>query len=427
MVLHVNDNRFMSDDEQSVCLRGIGLGCHLNLEHFMLGIPGTNTEIRSALANVYGNEKAKCFFDTYYRNYVADADLSFLKSLGINCIRIPINAHGFSVDDAFEASAALAELDRVIALCRSHQMYAVLDMHAAYAPQNPDWHSDNNTGDYGFFKNPEARAETAALWGLLASRYKSEKWVGGYDLLNEPCYFEPSLDAVLLEFYDACIGSIRREDTAHLLFLEGNTYARDFTMFSHNLDDNSAYTFHYYPFLQLPDSLNAPDLRALLETSLHRDVTLTHLTETLRRPLWCGETGHPLHLPDTAGVTAVFLELLESMQISWALWPIKDARAMGLLYPKEHATFLALVRKVTSGWRFFDSFNEDSILAAEGAADRHAFYRALAQNSTSALHRFEEALRHIPFDTFLASLDDFRFEHCAQNAPLAKGIERDEP
>ena len=423
MFLGIDGNRFIANGSP-VLLRGFGLGCHLNLEHFMLGIPGTNTEIRDAFDRIYGADAARRFWETYYRCYVDDADLRFLKSLGINCLRIPINAREFADGDAFESTAAARELDRVVGLCRSRELYAIIDMHAASAPQNPDWHSDNSTGDCGFFRDPIARSRTAALWKRVAFRYKDEPWVGGYDLLNEPCYFDPSLDETLVDFYADSIEGIRSVDDRHLVFVEGNTYARDFTMFDRNLDDRLAYAFHYYPFLQLPGRLQAPGLRDRLGASLHQDVTLDHLQEKLGRPIWCGETGHPLHGESSIGALDLFLEILEEMQISWSLWPHKDARAMGLCYPAQNGSYLPLVTAASSSWCFWDVFNQDSILASQSADDRYALYRALAKNSTEAHRRFEASLQRISLETILDALNDFRLDRCELNEPLVGCLKR---
>lgn len=390
----------------------------------MLGIPGTDSEIRAAVLTAFGEENASRFWQTYYQNYVDESDILFLKSMGFNCLRLPVNACAFFDSDSFETSTAVKELDRVISLCASQQIYAVIDLHAALLGQNPDWHSDNATGDYGFFKDPACRTQTALLWKRIARHYKDNPWVAGYDLLNEPCYFERFLDDVLLRFYADCIAQIRAVDDRHIIFLEGNTYARDFTMFNHNLDDRVAYTFHYYPFLQLPKQLHPPNLREKIKTSLHQDVTLSHLQEKLCRPIWCGETGHPLHALDTVDALQVFLELLEELNISWSLWPHKDARAMGLCYPTETSAYATLVRQATRNWNFWDIFNQDSILSVQNEADKHVFYRTLAKAGSDANRKFGQALRQIPFEKFHASLSDFRFENCEKNDPLMLFLQR---
>ena len=416
MFLHTKSDQFF-DETGPVLLRGAGLGNWLNLEHFLLGIPGTQTEIRRAIESAYGAERAREFWQAYYHRYVADADMSFMKSLGFNHVRLPFNARAFLDHENFELTTGVRELDRVLALCAEHRLYGILDLHAASAGQNPDWHSDNTDGDALFFKNAEARAQAATLWGKLAVRYANHPWVGGYDLINEPCYFNPATNEILVRYFADCIEQIRKSDTRHTVILEGNTYARDFSMFTSNLDDNLAYTFHYYPFLQLPGQLQPEGLKERIRDSLYRDVTLERLHK-LGKPIWCGETGHPLHQEESIAALGVYLELLEEIEISWALWPQKDARAMALCFPPKNAAYLSLVREASNNWSFWDIFTQDSILSVEGSSDKSVFYRALAKSSSDANSQFQSALSKIPFDTFLSSIEDFSISRCEHNKPL---------
>jgi len=91
------DRDFYRDDEK-IILRGYGIGSWLNLEHFMLGIPGTDSQMRAAIANAYGEDKARQFWHKFYKSMVDKSDFEFLKSLGINAIRIPFNYRLFEND-----------------------------------------------------------------------------------------------------------------------------------------------------------------------------------------------------------------------------------------------------------------------------------------------------------------------------------------
>ncbi len=425
MFLSIKGNSFSVGD-RIVFLKGVGLGGWLNLEHFLLGIPGTETEIKTAFKDVWGAEKAALFWKTYREIFIGTKDIQLMSKLGFNCLRLPVNARLFTENDvsestSFENSVAICELDRIISLCESVGIYCVIDLHSVWGGQNPDWHCDNNIGEPLFFNNEEFRAKTVLLWEKIAFHYKDNPWVGGYDLVNEPCYFDKSLDTVLLSFYESCIQSIRKVDTNHLIFLEGNTYARDFSMFSDNPDDKVAYSFHYYPFLQLEKKPQTGDLKELLKQSLYKDVTLTHL-QNLGRPIWCGETGHPMHKIDHIKFLSVFIELLEEMNISWSLWPHKDARAMALWYLQKDSDYLQITKQASRNWNFWDFFTQDSILSVKDSPDKFAFYKQLAKQSTVASALFKEGLKSISFDSLIHSLDDFSIERCERNEQLLKVI-----
>jgi hypothetical protein len=63
----------------------------------------------------------------------------------------------------------------------------------------------------------------------LASRYRDEPAVGGYNLLNEPG--DPTGKTVK-SFYDRTVAAIREVDSRHIILLDGNRYATDFSAFS---------------------------------------------------------------------------------------------------------------------------------------------------------------------------------------------------
>jgi endoglucanase len=424
MYLQVQGSEF-SFKGKPISLRGVGLGGWLNLEHFMIGIPGTETEIRSAIEQVYGSAAATQFWDVFFETYTAEADLRFVRELGLNSLRIPINFRRFATASGdFASSIAVRELDRVVAIAERLGLLVIFDLHSAPGGQNPDWHCDNATGKSEFWTNPDHRQKVTECWEQLATRYRDNTTVAGYDLINEPCYFDDALNAVLVDFYATCIVAIRRIDPHHVIFVEGNTYGRDFSMFERNLDDQVAYSFHYYPFLQIPNDLGSSNLPTRLQASLFGDVSLDHLRRTLKRPIWCGETGHPQHLLGSAPALETFLRLLEDLCIGWATWPLKDARAMGLLSPREQSPWMQFVRRTTVNWNFWDSLTEDSVAAANKESRRELFYERLAGATSEANARFKEQLRSIPFDVPCSALRSFAFDECEQQPELTAILRR---
>lgn len=422
--LQVRDREFLFED-RPLRLRGVGLGNWLNLEHFMLGIPGTESEIRTSFEMAYGRDAAERFWDRYYHVYTAESDLRFLTELGLNSVRVPVNFKLLEAADGELASArGVRELDRVVARAERLGLFVVIDLHSVPGGQNPDWHCDNASGTAGFWVDQRSQTRVVELWKKLARHFRDCTAVAGYDLINEPCYFDEALNSTMVDFYSACIAGIRSVDPCHVIFIEGNTYARDFSMFERNLDDQIAYSFHYYPFLQLARDLEQPEAASKLRERLFSETSLTHLLEDLNRPVWCGETGHPWHLPGSAPLLIAFLELLEGLGVSWAVWPLKDARAMGLLAPDEHGPWMRLVREATDSWRFWDLFSEDSVACAEAGGDRHGFYRHLAELTSAANARFGERLPAIPFDAIHSALDSFAFEACETQNSVVEPIRR---
>ncbi len=76
---------------EPILFSGLGVGSWLNMEHFMVGMPGTDKQIRDTFAQVLGEEDAAAFFESFVMNFMTDADFVFLKEAGVNLIRVPFN------------------------------------------------------------------------------------------------------------------------------------------------------------------------------------------------------------------------------------------------------------------------------------------------------------------------------------------------
>jgi len=395
--------------ENKIVLKGVGIGNWLNLEHFMMGIPGTEKEIRETLLLKFGAKNATLFWDAYFRNFFNEQDIVFIKNNGFNSIRIAINHHHFNSPGSFEQSLAVKEINRIIPYSRENNILIILDMHTSPGGQNPDWHSDNNTGKDNFWQDPSAQSEIVSLWGKIADYYKNEPVIAAYDLLNEPCYFNPENNEIMIKFYEHCTREIRRYDTRHILIYEGNEYARDFSMFTENLDDNSAYSFHYYPFLQLPAEKSNGNLKDILDKKFREDISLEHL-KSFNKPIWCGETGHLANHPVPQQALIDFLQLLDSYNISWALWPYKDIGDMGLVGLTGNNNWLKNTRTLTGNWNFWKIFTQDSLVSAQKNKDKYAYYQQLARETTMAHKIFALNVNASFSQLFIDATEEFSFD-----------------
>jgi endoglucanase len=155
---------------EPIILRGWALGSWMNFEHFMMGLPGTNSMIQEAFVEVYGDENAAELFDVLYSKFVREEDIDFLKSIGINSIRIPF-AYRHFIDDANPydfLEKGFQTLDRVVKLCGKKGLHVILDLHSTPGSQNTDWHSDNITGQALFWKYRCFQDQIVKLWRELA-------------------------------------------------------------------------------------------------------------------------------------------------------------------------------------------------------------------------------------------------------------------
>ncbi len=245
-VLSVRGDKIVDGSGQPVILRGYNIGGWMNMENFLTGYPGTESQHRRVLCRVLGPELYDAFFDQFMTVFFDDADARYLASLGMNSVRIPFNYRHFE-DDArpFELKeSGFALLDRAVRHCRQHGLYAVLDFHALPGSQNQHWHSDNETHKAGFWAYRHFADRVVHLWEALAARYRGNATVAGYNIMNEPADPDGNM---IKPFYDRVVEAVRRVDPDHIIFLDGNRYSTDFSAFE-NLPvyPNAVYTAHDY-------------------------------------------------------------------------------------------------------------------------------------------------------------------------------------
>ena len=264
------------------------------------GGPQSPTEIRALLLELLGPDESAAFWQKYRENYVSPDDIALLHKAGFNAVRVPLHYSLFESDDA----DGFKLLDQLIVWCRAEGLCVVLDMHVAPGGQ-AGTNIDDSAGYPWLYQSREAQEHLIAVWRRLAGRYRDERTVLGYDLLNEPIPTYPSLKALnpfLEPLYKSLSGEIRKVDIHHILFLGGAQWDSNFSIFDKPFDPNVAYTFHKY--WTVPDE---SVLKEYIDFRQRYDV-----------PIWMGESGE-----NTDDWIAQFVKELEKNDIGWAFWPYK--------------------------------------------------------------------------------------------------------
>ncbi|OMF30097.1 hypothetical protein BK133_17180 [Paenibacillus sp. FSL H8-0548] len=339
---------------EKIVFRGFGLGSWMNLEHFMIGLPGTDTMIKQAFAEVYGDERSTAFFDRFLLEFVDEKDFEFLKKLGVNSLRIPFN-YKYFIDDQNPNQykyEGFVYLDHIISLCEKYEIYGILDLHSVPGGQNPDWHCDTNSGLPLFWEYGALRDTVIGLWGYIAQYYKDQPWVAAYDIVNEPSMVTNA--AVFNEFYQKVIAEIRKYDEQHIIFIEGNTFTTDFSMIDPIDDPQVAYEFHFYPFVDEPavltKEMDRKRRKEIFAEGFHQLITIR---EKYKRPIWCGELGLVFEkevIEFQVTIIEDMLDLCEENDVSWALWTYKDAATMGIVYPRADTPWRKLTDEIKQVW-----------------------------------------------------------------------------
>lgn len=324
------------------------------MENFITGYPGHEHEMRRALLNVLGQEKYDFFFERFLTYFFDEADAAFFASLGLNCLRLPVNYRHLEDDmnPRVFKKEGLRHLDRVIDLCAKHGIYTVIDLHAAPGGQNNDWHSDSGLAKAMFWEHKDFQDRTVLIWEELARHYKNNPWVAGYNPLNEPTDDQHHR---LTAFYERAENAIRAIDPDHILFLDGNTFGADFSQFGKPLP-NSVYACHDYSNYGFP---NPPEpfvgSEAQLATLQRQFDRKAKYMRDIGGPVWNGEFGPVYDNPDDGedwektneqryAVLKAQLDIYAKVNASWSIWTYKDIGYQGMVYVKPDTPYMRLLR-----------------------------------------------------------------------------------
>src|SRR5437868_3008793 len=123
--LKVQGNHIQNQTGEVVTLHGIGLGGWMNMENFITGFPANEAAFRDVVHRALGASKAEFLFDRYLEYFFTEADAAFIRSLGVNLVRLPFNYRHFEDDmrPMTIRELGLQRLDRAIQICAEHQLY----------------------------------------------------------------------------------------------------------------------------------------------------------------------------------------------------------------------------------------------------------------------------------------------------------------
>ncbi|NWF89898.1 MAG: cellulase family glycosylhydrolase [Ignavibacteriaceae bacterium] len=308
----VKGKEFILPDGKSILLKGINLGNWLVPEGYMFHFQKTSSPrlIYDLFDVLIGEEEANKFWDAYRENYITKEDIHFIKSLGLNSIRIPFNYKLFVTDYPYRELKGVGYtlLNRVINWCKEENLYAIFDMHCAPGGQT----GDNIDDSYGYpflFESEESQQLMVDVWKRLAEIYKDETIVIGYDLMNEPIahfYDKEKLNPKLEPLYKRITSAIREVDKNHIIFIGGAQWNTNFSIFGPPFDDKLAYTFHTY------------------WTEVEQKVIQSYVdfSNKYNVPMWLGESGE-----NTDEWINNFRTLLEKNNIGWCFWPYKKMKS----------------------------------------------------------------------------------------------------
>ncbi len=302
-------------DGEKLFIQGINLGNWLNPEGYMFGFGRTSSArlIDQAFKEIVGPDFTHQFWQLFKDNYITEKDIQYIKSTGMNTIRLPFHYKLFTDEDFMGLSSkqdGFARIDSLVNWCRKANLYVILDMHDAPGGQT----GDNIDDSYGYpwlMVSEESQQQFIEIWKNIAERYSNEPVILGYDLLNEPIatYFEDEyeiLNPQLEPLYKKAVSAIREVDKNHIVLLGGAQWNSNFRVFTDSkFDDNIMYTCHRY----WCDTLQA-NIQDYVD-----------FRDSVNLPLYMGETGE-----NNDQWIGAWTRLMNKNNIGWTYWPYKKMR-----------------------------------------------------------------------------------------------------
>ena len=361
-------------------IKGTNLGNWLVPEGYMFLFADANSPrlINQTLTELVGPEQTKTFWKKYLDTYITEEDIRYLKSIGVNSIRVPFNYRLFTNENYMgdnDSTRGFKYFDRLIGWCKKDRLYVILDMHCAPGGQTGD-NIDDGFGYPFLFESAQCIRQCSNIWKRIAAHYKNESIIIGYDLLNEPIahYFnKEQLNPLLEPVYKQITKAIREVDKNHILFLGGAQWDSNFQPFGQPFDAKLAYTFHKY--------WTAPT-RSVIQDYID-------FSDKYNTPIYCGETGE-----NNDAWVETFRKMLDSNFIGWHFWPYKKPNN-----PRGIVTF-----------------------------NKPAYYDSVIAYANTPKKNFEDIRKHQPADKLeiLKALDGFlencQFKNCTQNMGYIKAL-----
>lgn len=290
---------------ETLLLRGINLGNWLVPEGYMFGFeggPAAAHEIEAFFNELIGPVAAETFWREYRDQYITRRDIEFLRKAGFNSVRVPIHYKLFVA-----GGSGFELLDRLLGWCRAAGMHVIIDLHCAPGGQTGS-NIDDSWGYPWLYESPQDQQLTIDLWKRIASHYRDDPTLLGYDLLNEPIPHYPRLqkyNSQLEPLYRRIASAVREADPNHVLILGGAQWDSNFKVFGPPFDRNVVYTFHKY------------------WTDPTQDVIQQYLDfrDRYHVPIWMSESGE-----NSDEWIEKFVHTLEKNEVGWCFWPYKKMK-----------------------------------------------------------------------------------------------------
>lgn len=295
--------------------------------------------------------------------YITERDFAYIRSIGYDHVRIPIDEVEFWNDRGEPIEEAFSYLEKALAWSKAHDLRVVIDLHTV---RTHHFNAENEGGKNSLFTDPKAQDAMLDLWRQLSARLKKYPVDQvAYEIMNEPVADDPqdwnrlvAKAAKLLRELEPSrvliIGANRWQQAASFPFLVVPEGDRNLILSVHTYEPLAFthYTAGWVPSgvyrgpVQYPGVVVKPEdaKRASLSPAVFEMMKSTEafehwdrarLAETLRPAfekaralnlqLYCGEFGCLPTVPrkDRLAYYRDIVGILEENGVAWANWEYK--------------------------------------------------------------------------------------------------------
>ena len=340
--VRVSGTKLKGRDGANIVLRGTNCGNWMVREPYMMNTSGNldrQFKFDKMLSDVCGEEKVEEFDRLWMDNNFGEADMKFLAAQGFNTLRVPMHYKYFTLPIEREPVAGeqtwLQEgFERIDSMCvwaERHNILLILDMHACPGGQSSGDICDYDSSKPSLWESEANRNKLSALWKKIAERYKDQKCVAAYDLINETNWTLANSNKLLWDTFKAIIKAIREVDTNHIVILEGNSYSNDYTGFpSTKMDSKMMLQFHRYGVYNTKSQVQY----------------MADMGTKYSCPVYIGEFGE-----NSNSWTADCIRLYEEAMgfAGWTCWPMKKSNINSILQVKRVASYDNVISQWQNG------------------------------------------------------------------------------
>jgi endoglycosylceramidase len=283
-------------------------------------------------------------------------DIEEMQQSGFTVLRVPIAWSRLEPTRGVVDRAYLDSVASLVSLAETHGMYVVLDMHFldwgpafggsgaprwATVPAVPDlqfWPWDSwrrhlspavNAAFTYFWLSPDWQRDFLMVWQAVASRFRDDPGLAGYDIFNEPhpIPIPPRLfeQDWMWPLYARTVAAIGDVDPNHLFFVEGDLLGDFPTTIVPLQARGVVYSPHIYTGSLVPPAFDGDPAPFFAHVREQRGEA-----EQVPAPMWTGELGIDHSSAHASGYADTALDAYDDDQSGWAWWQWREGTPWGV-------------------------------------------------------------------------------------------------